>query len=77
MEAIAEKTLGGTPTELKARVLAVRPRLPQNVRALVMEKHPEYNTAQGSRKLNNVLAFASSDAKLTAIIESLALPLAA
>lgn len=77
MEAIAEKTTGNTPTELKARVLAVRPRLPQNIRALVLEKYREYDTAQGSRKLNNVLAFASSDARLTEILESLALPQAA
>jgi hypothetical protein len=77
MEAIAEKTTGTTPTELKARVLAVRPRLPQNIRSLVLEKYSEYDTAQGSRKLNNVLAFASSDRRLTEILEGFALPMAA
>ena len=77
MEAIADKIIGSTPTELKARVLAVRPRLPQNVRTIVLDKYPEYDTAQGSRKLNNVLAFASSDARLTEILESIALAVAA
>jgi hypothetical protein len=72
MEAIAEKPTGATPTELKARVLAVRPRLPQNIRTLVLDEYPEYDTAQGSRKLNNVLAFASSDRRLTEILEGFA-----
>jgi|GEM_PF-5504907 len=66
-----------TPTELKTRVFAVRPRLPQNVRALVVERHPEYDTRSGAIKLNNVLSGASSDERLTEILESLAESLAA
>lgn len=69
---IATKKTAASPTELKTRVLAVRPRLPQNIRSLVIDQHPEYDTAFGSRKLNNVLAGASSDEKLTEILESFA-----
>jgi hypothetical protein len=74
MDAIAEKTLpaSATPTELKTRVLALRTRLPKDVRAQVLKDYPEYDTAQGSRKLNNVLSGGSSDARLTEILEALA-----
>ncbi|MGI4875251.1 MAG: hypothetical protein ACRYFX_29190 [Janthinobacterium lividum] len=72
MEAIAAKNVGASPTDLKARVLAVRSRLPKDIRTLVLDKYPEYDTAQGSRKLNNVLAYASSDERLTQILEALA-----
>jgi hypothetical protein len=75
MEATA--TTPATPTELKSRVLALRTRLPKDVRALVLKDYPEYDTAQGSRKLNNVLSGASSDARLTEILETLAQPVAA
>lgn len=74
---IATKNKAATPTELKSRVLAIRTKLPQNVRALVIDAHPEYDTAQGGRKLNNVLSGASSDERLTEIFEALAQPVAA
>ncbi len=69
---IATKNSTPSPTELKTRVLAIRPRLPQNVRTLVITNYPEYDTAAGGRKINNVLSGASSDATLTEILESLA-----
>lgn len=60
-----------TPTALKSRVLALRAKLPQNVRSLVVERYPEYDSRKGSTKLNNVLSGASSDQRLTEILESL------
>jgi hypothetical protein len=69
---VMTNTETATPTELKSRVLALRSKLPQNVRALVMEHYPEYDSRKGSTKLNNVLSGASSDLKLTEILESLA-----
>lgn len=63
-----------TPTELKARVMAVRPRLPRDVRAQLIAAYPEYDTAQGGRKINNVLSGATSDARLTELLEKLAQP---
>lgn len=74
---IATKNTAATPTELKSRVLAIRSKLPSNVRTLVLKDYPEFDTAAGSRKLNNVLSGASSDAKLTEILENLAQPIAA
>lgn len=71
---IATKNTAVTPTELKSRVLSIRPRLPKNVRSLVFKDHPEYDTATGSTKLNNVLSGAGSDLALTEILEALALP---
>lgn len=75
--ATATASPSATPTELKSRVLALRTRLPKDVRAQVLKDYPEYDTAQGSRKLNNVLSGASSDTRLTEILEGLALPQAA
>ncbi|MBF9140807.1 hypothetical protein [Hymenobacter properus] len=74
---IATKNTAPSPTELKSRVLAIRAQLPKDVRALVIKEHSEYDTAAGGRKLNNVLSGASSDEKLTIILESLAQPVAA
>jgi hypothetical protein len=66
-----------TPTSLKLRVLAIRDRLPSNVRSLIRERFSDLDTAKGAKKIDNVLAGGSSDAALTDFLESLVQPIAA
>jgi hypothetical protein len=68
---VAQNTQVATPTALKSRVLALRGKLPHNVRSLVVERYPEYDSRKGSTKLNNVLSGAGSDQRLTEILESM------
>jgi hypothetical protein len=70
-------TATATPTSLKLRVLAIREKLPTNVRALVRERFTDLDTVKGAKKIDNVLAGGSSDETLTEFLESLALPQAA
>jgi len=60
-----------TPASLKLRVAAIRGQLPANVRQLARERFEEFNTASGSRKIDNVLNGGSSDERLTEFFESL------
>ncbi len=70
-------TATATPTSLKLRVLAIRDRLPSNVRALILDRFPDLDTAKGSKKISNLLYGASSDEALTEFLESLVQPVAA
>jgi hypothetical protein len=71
------QTENPTPTSLKMRVLAIRGQLPANVRALILERYPDYDTAKGAKKIHNVLGGASSDVRLTDFLESLVQPVPA
>ena len=71
------ETENPTPTDLKLRVLAIRGQLPANVRALIRERFPAYDTAKGAKKIENVLNAASSDQALTEFLESLTVAQAA
>lgn len=68
---IATKDKAASPTELKIRVLAIKAKLPGNVRALLFDRFPAYDTAKGAKKIDNVLTGASSDEDLTVFLESL------
>jgi hypothetical protein len=66
-----------TPTSLKLRVLAIRERLPANVRSLVREHFTDLDTVKGAKKIDNVLSGGSSDEAITQFLESLVQPVAA
>ena len=73
---IATKNKAATPLELRQRVLAVRGKLPSDVRARIFERFPAYDTAKGSRKVENIFTGASTDEELTEFLESLVAPAA-
>lgn len=68
-----KKTLRQSPNEFcKAEVSKIKKNLPHNLRELIYEKFPEYNTAKGSVLINNVLAGNTADLRLTEILKSFA-----
>lgn len=56
----------------KADVLKIKKDLPKNVRALIYENFPEYNTATGSNLISNVLAGRTAHSRLTEILKQFA-----
>lgn len=56
----------------KAEVLEIKNDLPKNVKELIFEKFPQYNTAKGVNLISNVLAGRTADLKLTEILKSFA-----
>ena len=56
----------------KAEVLKIKKDLPENLRELIYEKFPEYNTSKGVALINNVLSGRSADLRLTEILKSFA-----
>ncbi|MGI4862623.1 MAG: hypothetical protein ACRYFZ_01780 [Janthinobacterium lividum] len=70
-------TATATPTSLKLRVLAIRDRLPANVRSVIRERFSDLDTAKGAKKIDNVLSGGSSDERVTEFLESLVQPVAA
>lgn len=67
------KSLRQSPNDhYKARVKAIKKRLPKNVRAMVFELHPQYLTVDGIALLNNVISGSSSCMLLTEVLEQIA-----
>lgn len=56
----------------KAEVLKIKQDLPKNVRDLIYEKFPEYNTAKGATLIQNVLAGRTANSRLTEILKQFA-----
>jgi hypothetical protein len=66
-------TLRKSPNDAyKARVKAIKEKLPKNFREIIYEKFPKYNTAKGAMLINNVVALRSPDITLTEILEQIA-----
>lgn len=57
---------------LKEQVAKIKCDLPKNIRELIYEKFPEYNTAKGAVLIQNVLAGRSADLRLTEILKAYA-----
>jgi hypothetical protein len=70
-------TATATPTSLKLRVLAIRDRLPANVRGLIRDRFSDLDTVKGAKKIDNVLTGGSSDEAITEFLETLVHPVAA
>lgn len=58
--------------ELKAQVAKIKNDLPHNVKTLIIEKFPEYDTKKGTILIQNVLAGRSADVRLTEILKAFA-----
>lgn len=56
----------------KAEVLKIKKDLPANLRELIFEKFPEYNTAKGYNLISNVLAGRTANSRLTEILKQFA-----
>jgi len=57
--------------KLHERIDAVRPLLPKGYKNILIEMYPEYNTIRGSNLISNIIAYRSSDEKLTAALEEI------
>ena len=70
----AEKTLKTvSPTKkLKARVQAVKDKLPEGYRAIIIQHYDEYNTVKGYQLISNVIALRTANEPLTEILEKIA-----
>ena len=69
-----KKVLRQSPDKFyKSEVLRIKKDLPKNIRDLIYENFPEYNTAKGHDLIMNVLAGRSPDMKLTEILKQFAL----
>lgn len=58
--------------ELKAQVAKIKNDLPHNIKTLIIEKFPEYDTKKGTILIQNVLAGRTADLRLTEILKSYA-----
>lgn len=58
-------------TCLKKRMVEVKPRLPHDWRKQYFAAFPQYNTAQGYRKVENCFRLISTDEKLINFLEAL------
>lgn len=56
----------------KEQIAKIKKDLPKNVRVLVCEEFPEYNTKVGAKLLDNVLSGSSADLRLTEILKKFA-----
>ena len=57
---------------LRARVKAIKAKLPKNYINMLIERHPAYNSMRGYYRIGNVLNGKSTDEELTVILEQLA-----
>ena len=68
---ITEKIQTPEPAALKMRVLALKGRLPANVRGLVLARFPELDTVKWGYRIHNVLNGSAADLPITEYLESL------
>ena len=57
---------------LKEQVAKIKNDLPHNVKKLIIEKFPEYDTKKGTILIQNVLAGRTADLRLTEILKAFA-----
>lgn len=68
-----KKSLRLSPDKFySSEVLKIKKDLPKNIRDLIYENFPEYNTAKGSELIMNVLAGRSPCMRLTEILKQFA-----
>lgn len=57
--------------DCKRRVKLIKKKLPKNIKQKIFQDHKEYDTASGTRLIDNVIAGRSADLKLTEILETI------
>jgi len=74
MDTTDEKNEQVTPTvdEIKTRMIAVKERLPKNIKALFLHYHEDYNTYKKKSKIENAIYMRIADLDITEKLEAIA-----